>query len=281
MRGSMLLASLVLIPGGLPCQETEEVAADTVASITKELAAERSKWVAAYRKIKDKQERSAKAKTYPRPDAYRKRAWKLVRGVETTANAGDALIWIVQNGAVGDESSRALGLLQKHHLEHEKLGAACVRLMFDIRPVVLKFLRDVKAGTSNRDTQGVALYATAKVLMRRVGAARRLSDADEKLMASYTGTYGEDTVQELLSLDEARVEAKAHELLKQVQKEYADAKLRGVPLGKKAAGDLFEIEHLAIGKNVPDIDGEDIDGVAFKLSDYEGKVVVLDFWGDW
>ena len=27
--------------------------------------------------------------------------------------------------------------------------------------------------------------------------------------------------------------------------------------------------------------GEDLNGVAFKLSDYRGKVVVLDFWGDW
>ncbi|MFO1076423.1 MAG: hypothetical protein U1E73_01710 [Planctomycetota bacterium] len=30
-----------------------------------------------------------------------------------------------------------------------------------------------------------------------------------------------------------------------------------------------------------DIAGVDLDGVAFKLSDYKGKVVLLDFWGDW
>jgi len=36
-----------------------------------------------------------------------------------------------------------------------------------------------------------------------------------------------------------------------------------------------------IGNQAPEITGEDIDGVAFKLSDYRGKVVVLDFWGDW
>ena len=38
----------------------------------------------------------------------------------------------------------------------------------------------------------------------------------------------------------------------------------------------FEIGNLA-----PEISGADIDGVKFKLSDYRGKVVVLDFWGDW
>ena len=33
--------------------------------------------------------------------------------------------------------------------------------------------------------------------------------------------------------------------------------------------------------SAPEIEGNDLDGVAFKLSDYRGKVVVLDFWGDW
>jgi len=38
----------------------------------------------------------------------------------------------------------------------------------------------------------------------------------------------------------------------------------------------FEIGNLA-----PEIVGEDMNGVPFKLSDYRGKVVVLKFWGDW
>ncbi len=31
----------------------------------------------------------------------------------------------------------------------------------------------------------------------------------------------------------------------------------------------------------PEITGEDVNGKEFKLSDYRGKVVVLDFWGFW
>jgi len=37
----------------------------------------------------------------------------------------------------------------------------------------------------------------------------------------------------------------------------------------------------AVGQVAPEIEGEDLDGVPFKLSDYRGKVVVLDFWGNW
>jgi hypothetical protein len=36
-----------------------------------------------------------------------------------------------------------------------------------------------------------------------------------------------------------------------------------------------------VGQAAPEIAGKDIDGVGFKLSDYRGKVVVLDFWGNW
>jgi hypothetical protein len=36
-----------------------------------------------------------------------------------------------------------------------------------------------------------------------------------------------------------------------------------------------------IGEVAPEIDGEDIEGVRFRLSDYRGRVVVLDFWGNW
>jgi hypothetical protein len=37
----------------------------------------------------------------------------------------------------------------------------------------------------------------------------------------------------------------------------------------------------AVGQVAPEIEGVDLGGVPFKLSDYRGKVVVLDFWGNW
>lgn len=36
-----------------------------------------------------------------------------------------------------------------------------------------------------------------------------------------------------------------------------------------------------IGEEAPEIVGKDLEGVEFKLSDYRGKVVMLDFYGDW
>jgi hypothetical protein len=36
-----------------------------------------------------------------------------------------------------------------------------------------------------------------------------------------------------------------------------------------------------IGKPAPEIGGKDGDGRSFRLSDYRGKVVLLDFWATW
>ncbi len=35
------------------------------------------------------------------------------------------------------------------------------------------------------------------------------------------------------------------------------------------------------GEVIPDIEGVDTDGTRFKISDYRGKVVMIDFWGNW
>ena len=51
--------------------------------------------------------------------------------------------------------------------------------------------------------------------------------------------------------------------------------------GEYAEKALFAIRHLSVGKVAPQIDGEDIHGKSFKLSDYRGKVIMLSFWGHW
>ena len=41
------------------------------------------------------------------------------------------------------------------------------------------------------------------------------------------------------------------------------------------------MENLRPGKPAPEMEGKDLEGAAFKLSEYRGKVVLLDFWGFW
>ena len=47
------------------------------------------------------------------------------------------------------------------------------------------------------------------------------------------------------------------------------------------ASALVDSRALPVGYVAPEIVGKDVDGKEIKLSDYRGKVVVLDFWGRW
>jgi hypothetical protein len=75
--------------------------------------------------------------------------------------------------------------------------------------------------------------------------------------------------------------AKAMAICDRIESEFAEVETIMGMLGAMVEPLRFEMTHLVVGKPVPDIEGEDLDGVTFKLSDYRGKVVMLDFWGDW
>jgi hypothetical protein len=79
-----------------------------------------------------------------------------------------------------------------------------------------------------------------------------------------------------------KVRKETEKLLERAAARYADVKLpfRGT-VGAKANGELFDLRHLAVGLPAPDVEGVDQDGKKFKLSDYKGKVVLLDFWSQY
>lgn len=59
--------------------------------------------------------------------------------------------------------------------------------------------------------------------------------------------------------------------------------LHDIPAGTRAAKAaeplLYDLEHLQVGMPAPEIAGVDPDGREIKLSQYRGRVVVLDLWG--
>ena len=84
---------------------------------------------------------------------------------------------------------------------------------------------------------------------------------------------------EKLSDDEQK---KLDGILKLLQGELGTAlDARGRKWADVVAGKLRAMNDLLIGKVAPEIEGTDLDGQPFKLSDYRGKIVVLDFWGNW
>ncbi|MHC4939062.1 MAG: TlpA family protein disulfide reductase [Planctomycetota bacterium] len=72
-------------------------------------------------------------------------------------------------------------------------------------------------------------------------------------------------------------------LFGRLAKEYADEKYRATTYGAmaKAHLNIHDRSALAVGKPAPEIEGRNHEGKPMKLSEFRGKVVVLDFWGDW
>ncbi len=74
--------------------------------------------------------------------------------------------------------------------------------------------------------------------------------------------------------DEER--AKAFAALEELAKKY--------PTSKAARGVedlLYANRNLKVGCTAPEFTTEDVDGASFRLADYRGKVVLIDFWGFW
>lgn len=89
------------------------------------------------------------------------------------------------------------------------------------------------------------------------------------------------------SLIKAEKEAEAEELAVAMSE---DRYLDGVPITSRpngptarswAEGKLREIRLLGVGKVLPEVFGETLDGETETLSGYRGKVVVLDIWATW
>jgi thiol-disulfide isomerase/thioredoxin len=117
--------------------------------------------------------------------------------------------------------------------------------------------RDVINMSQSMEARGLSLLALAEMLLTRARSDATKPDEREQL----------------------RREAK--DALAEVVRSYPNFDgLRGKS-GERATAILFELQHLALGSKVPELIGEDLDGVAFKLSDYRGKVVLLNFWAHW
>jgi hypothetical protein len=73
----------------------------------------------------------------------------------------------------------------------------------------------------------------------------------------------------------------ARELLEALKEKYGELQDGRKRTYAALADGVLQSMEIAPGKPAPEIEGKDLDGVPFKLSDYRGKVVLLDFWGHW
>jgi len=180
----------------------------------------------------------------------------------------------------GKESrqARAIAILLRDHVGSDKLGEACKRVQYGFRKECETFLRTVVEKNPHRDVQGQASLRLGLFLNGRLNRLDLLAGQPE-LTRRYEGIYGKDYLDDLRRQDRGKAIAEVEAALEQAAKKYGDVKLPfGGTVADNAKTELFGIRNLAVGKQAPDIEGPDQDGVRFKLSDYRGKVVLLYLW---
>ena len=152
----------------------------------------------------------------------------------------------------------ALEMLARDHLQKEEMVQVCQRLSEAPSPDCEELLRVALAKHSHPDVQGLAGYALSLSVARRAEQARSRAPAEG-----------------------AELHKIAEKQLEEVIQKHGSVPTGKTTLGEVAKARLHALRHLSVGLPALEIEGRDLDGQPFKLSDYRGKVVVLDFWADW
>jgi hypothetical protein len=248
-------------------------------AITAEFKQAQSDFNDAYRKATtDAEKKTVVDEKYPNAGSYAKRCRALAVEYPDDPVAVDSLVWAMQHGEVDD----AMFPLLLRNVDNEKLADACRPLQSSIAQGADPFLRTLLDKSPHHEVRAQACYSLAKLCAANAVRARRLQDrSDEAGTAALEKRLGNGLAGKLRAADAGALEHESETLLEQVMAKFADVKYGRGTLGDIAKGDLFEVQNLSVGKQAPEIEGEDIDGVRFKLSDYRGQVVFLDFWGFW
>lgn len=236
-----------------------------------------------YQALESKEERNKLFETdYPKGADYIPKMLKLAEAHPKSKGAYAALKWAISSDQSGKFSATVLPIIARDFAKNDDIGEFCLRLARNGSLAAKDFLRNILTVNNSKEVQGRATFALAKWHVAATKTLGRLNSKDQKAVKRTAKRAGEKTVAFLKETGAKNLEAKALSLFKRVESEFADVPyFRKKTIGTAAKSSVFAMTHLNIGQEAPNITAEDIDGVEFSLSDYRGKVVVLDFWGNW
>lgn len=169
-----------------------------------------------------------------------------------------ALQFAMQMGVSKPEIAKeSQDLLMERHADHPGFGQV-LSMIANSGPEGIKKVEKIAKESKAKATQGNAYMILAQNYQQ---SSTRPGLAQEKV-------------------DE--LSKKAEDLFEKIAKDYADVSSGRGTLGQTAKGALNEMKFLKIGKPAPEVTCLNIDGdKEDKLSNYKGKIVVLDIWATW
>jgi thiol-disulfide isomerase/thioredoxin len=158
-------------------------------------------------------------------------------------DAPAALFYAVSLVPGSEESSVATARLDQY-LDHPSLAAPLLDEGRYATPERLEWIARVESTTKSSEVRSAARIALAKAFLQ----SNRVERARELLQACL---------------------------------EEPELKIGGSKVRDLVEGPLFEANHLQVGMSFPTLRGEDVQGAALSLDDYQGKVLLLEFWASW
>jgi len=192
----------------------------------------------------------------------------------------DALTWVLKYYQRGPEADRALRLLANHHAGNDQLVTVFQRIGRNPSLAVGQLYRAVLKQNKDPQVLGNACMRQTEYLLRQLDLKQEIESAPEK-RERYEQFLGKAIVDHLRSLEIEAVLVEAELLCRRIETDFAEIRTFQGILGDLAERKLFTIRHLSIGRPAANITGDDVFGKRLQLSDFQGKVVVIDFWADW
>jgi thiol-disulfide isomerase/thioredoxin len=246
----------------------------------------------------EEQRRELRAQ-FPGPEDYYGRLLALAEAHPGDAVAVDALVWIVATSTNGYDAfkergvriKRAMDILAGDHFDDPRVGSVCLELTTAATPLRDEFLHTIHAKSTDRRNKGRVCLALGEFLLAKsetVSGLKGPSGGEVMRRVKAESPHRLPYYEQLLREDPGVLARQGEQLLEQAIAEYGElpydptfVSRGGKTLAEVARTDLRRLRNLAVGLRAPEIEGRDVDGNPFTLSDYRGRVVLLTFSGNW
>ncbi|QJW95338.1 TlpA family protein disulfide reductase [Frigoriglobus tundricola] len=163
-------------------------------------------------------------------------------------------------GASGPEVEKAVAIIAEHHVANAKVKEFLIPAM-RMGPAGEKLLKAVSEKAPDKEAKGLALFLRGFVKAQGID-----EEEDEAKMA-------------LIVKDATALLEEAAKVAPDVI--VGNSKTTIAKMSAKEIEGLKGVLALGVGKPAPDVNSALLEGKKVKLSDYKGKVVLLDIWATW
>lgn len=239
---------------------TEVKAEDVSAIVNKEMQAFDASYSEFMKKVRAEKDRKKAVALYqkaPKATECIKRILDIAERHPKEKASQKALSWTLRRARTQENRERISKMFLTHYINDDAINAYSQSLSRSYDPKAADSLRKIASTTTREDNKIYANYYLASKLKNDSSRNPRLSAEQRKAIAD----------ESIALYKKLNTNPKVAEL--------------NPKLAKQIGSVIFELENLAIGCKAPEIEGDDHTGTKFKLSDYKGKVVLLDFWGNW